>query len=85
MKAYGNQVLVKRTKAPESIGGIIIPENVATEYKLRGTVISAGPAIEMIDPEDLIDKEIVFSKASSFKILGEEYIVVNEEDILAIL
>lgn len=77
----------KETKTPS---GIILPDT-AQERPLRGTVIAVGPG-KLLDngkilPMDVKEGDVVlYGKyaGTEVKIDGEEYVILRQEDILAI-
>jgi chaperonin GroES len=88
----GDRILVKRTQADEkTAGGIILPDS-AKEKPREGTVIAAGPG-KMLDsgeraPMTVKAKDhVLFSSyaGSEVKIEGEEYVILNEDEVLAII
>ncbi|MCC6672204.1 MAG: co-chaperone GroES [Planctomycetes bacterium] len=88
----GDRVLVKRTEAGEKTkGGIFLPDT-AKEKPKEGTVIAIGPgkllengkrAAMSVKPKD----KVLFSSyaGSEVKLDGEEYIVLSEDEVLAVL
>lgn len=92
MKPLNDHVLVKRLEQ-ESIsrGGIIIPDS-AKEKPTKACVIAVGPGKRSKDgshqPMDLKPgDEVLFGKysGSEVKIDGEEYVILREDDILAVV
>ena len=82
MKAYGENVVVKPTKAPTvSTGGIHLPGAASDRYARRGTVISIGSDVEGVNLKD----EIVFTMSDPVEVDDDIYIVVHKKHILAIL
>jgi chaperonin GroES len=87
-----DRILVKREEeSEEKIGGIIIPDT-AKEKPQRGKVVAAGNGKVGDDgkrtPLDVKSGDrILFGKysGSEVKIDGEEYLILREEDVLAIL
>jgi chaperonin GroES len=87
-----DRVLLKRIEEKESVkGGIIIPDT-AKEKPMEGEVISAGPGKMMEDgkrsPMDLkAGDRVLFGKyaGTEIKIDDVEYIIMREEEILAVL
>lgn len=92
VKPLGDRVLVKQLEAEEkSKGGIIIPDT-AKEKPKEGTVKAAGKGKVLedgkIQPLSVQSGDrILFSSyaGTEVKIEGEEYIIMKEEDILAII
>jgi chaperonin GroES len=87
-----DRVLVKRVEEKEVVkGGIIIPDT-AKEKPMEGEVIAAGPGKIMEDgkraPMDVkAGDRILFGKYSGteIKIDDQDYVIMREEEILAIL
>jgi chaperonin GroES len=94
MKArpLSDRVLLKRIEEKEAVeGGIIIPDT-AKEKPMEGEVISVGPGKIMEDgkrsPMDLkAGDRVLFGKyaGTEIKIDDEEYVIMREEEILALL
>jgi chaperonin GroES len=91
VKPIGDRVLVKRLEAEEKTkGGIVLPDT-AKEKPKQGEVIAVGTGkiedgkkIEMNVKKG--DKVLFSSYAGTdVKIEGEEYLILKEEDILAII
>jgi chaperonin GroES len=92
VKPLNDRVLVKRTEELQvTKGGIYIPDT-AKEKPIEGKVIAVGPG-KMSDSGNrmtLAVKEgdrILFGKyaGTEIKIEGEDYLMMREEDILAII
>ena len=87
-----DRVILKRIEETQTIkGGIIIPD-MAKEKPMEGEVISAGPGKIMADgkrsPMDVkAGDRVLFGKYSGteIKVGVEEYLILKEEDILAIV
>lgn len=87
-----DRVLVKRVEEEETKqGGIIIPDT-AKEKPQQGEVIAAGKGVLLEDGEwaPLTVKagdKILFGKyaGSEVKIEGEEYLILREDEILAVI
>ena len=94
MKArpLSNRVLLKRIEEKEAVkGGIIIPDT-AKEKPMEGEVISVGPGKMKEDgkrsPMDLkAGDRVLFGKyaGTEIKIDDVEYVIMREEEILAVL
>ena len=87
-----DRVLVKRIEEVQvTKGGILIPDT-AKEKPIEGKVISVGPG-KMSDagnrmPLQLKEGDrVLFGKyaGTEIKMEGEEYLMMREEDILAVL
>ena len=88
-----DRILVKREddSGEEKIGGIIIPDT-AKEKPQRGKVVAAGNGKVADDGKRIsldvkTGDRILFGKYSGneVKIDGEDYLILREEDVLAIL
>jgi chaperonin GroES len=87
-----DRILVKREEeSEEKIGGIIIPDT-AKEKPQRGKVVAAGNGKIAEDGKRIAldvksGDRILFGKYSGneVKIDGDDYLILREEDVLAIL
>ena len=87
-----DRILLKRIEEKESIkGGIIIPDT-AKEKPQEGLVVAVGNG-KILENGTKISLEVkdgdrvLFGKYSGteFKVDGEEYLIVREDDVLGIL
>jgi len=87
-----DRVLVKRIEEKEVVkGGIIIPDT-AKEKPMEGEVVAVGPGKLLEDgkraPIDVkVGDRVLFGKyaGTEIKIDDEDYVVMREEEILAVL
>ena len=93
LKPLNDHVIVKPTSQEEkTASGIILPDTVNKEKPEQGEVISIGPG-KMLDngqrsPMSVqVGNKVIFKKYSpdEVKADGQEYLVLREEDILAII
>jgi len=92
IKPLGDKVLVKRLKAEEiTAGGIVLPDT-AKEKPKEGKIIAVGRGRLLKDGSyapfsvKIGDKVLFTSYAGTeIKLHGEEFLVMNEEDILAVV
>ncbi len=92
MKPLHDRVLIKRLDDERtSAGGIVIPDT-ASEKPSRGKVIAVGSGKILNDGKVLpltvkVGDTVLFSKYGydEVKVDGEEYFILKEENILAIL
>ena len=92
LKPLADRVVVKPAEAEEvSKGGIILPDT-AKEKPQQGEIMAVGPGKiadsgEMIKPQIKKGDKVLYGKYSGTEITveGEEYLIVRESDILAIL
>ena len=92
VKPIGDKILVKRLEAQEvSKGGIVLPDS-AKEKPQEGKVVSLGEGRRTDEGKQVPftvkkgDRVIFTSYAGSeVKIDGEEYLILGEDDILAVV
>ncbi len=92
LKPLGDRLVVKPTEAEEkTAGGIVLPDT-AKEKPQQGVVIAVGPG-KLLDngktvPMDLsVDDTVYYAKygGTEIKIGSEEYVILRQDDVLAIL
>lgn len=92
IKPLNDRILVKPIEQEEEkVGGIIIPDT-AKEKPQEGEVIAVGPG-KMLESGErqamsvAVGNKVLYGKYSSTEIKygGEEYLIMREEDVLAIL
>lgn len=92
VKPLGDRILVQRIEViDEASGGIIIPDT-AKEKPQRGKIVALGTGKrnkrgETIPWDVNEGDEVLFGKYSGtdIRIGGEEYLFIDEDDILAIM
>ncbi len=91
MKPLGDRVVIKNMEAEETTKGGIILTAAAKEKPLMAEVIAVGPG-GVVDGKDVqmqvkVGEKVIYSKyaGSEIKIDGEEYKIVRQSDILAIV
>lgn len=92
IKPIGDHVLVKRSNAAEvSAGGIVLPEN-AKEKPKEGKIIAVGNGKVLDDGKrsEFVVKpgdRVIFTSYAGTEVKhdGEDYLVMTEGDILAIV
>lgn len=92
LKPLGDRIIAKALSA-ESVtpGGIVLPDS-AKEKPLEGEVIAVGPGAQLdsgkIRPMDVkVGDKIIYGKygGTEVKVGGEEYIILRQDDVLAII
>jgi chaperonin GroES len=92
VKPLDDRVLLKQCEAEEvTAGGIVLPDS-AKEKPQRGKVVATGPG-KLLDNGDRgslsVKKgdEVFYGKyvGTEIKIDGEEYVLIRESDILAVI
>ena len=92
VKPLGDRVLVKRLdEEQQTKGGIIVPDT-AKEKPQQGKITEVGPGRmtddgKRIPPDVKKGNKVLFGKSSGTEISvgDEEYLILREEDILAIV
>lgn len=92
IKPLADRVLVKRLEEEEEqkIGGIIIPDT-AKEKPQEAEIIAVGPGKvedgKRVEIEVKVGDKVLIGKYSGteVKLDGEEYLIMREDDILAIV
>jgi chaperonin GroES len=92
IKPLGDRVVVKRIEEePKTKGGIVLPDT-AKEKPQKGKVIAVGTG-RILDNGQRVPLEVkegdivVFAKygGTEIEIDGEEYVILSERDLLAVL
>jgi len=91
VQPLGDRVLLKPLEAEEKTkGGIILPDT-AKEKPQEGEIVSIGSGRtedgKKVELEVKIGDKVLYGKYSGteIKVDGEDYLIVKEEDILAII
>ena len=92
IKPLGDRIVVKPMEAEEKTkGGIILPDTVK-EKPVEGTIVAAGPGRKsddgkIVDMEVKVGEKILYGKYSGTEVTieGEEYLIMRESDIFAIV
>ena len=92
VKPLADRVIIRPLEAEQkTAGGIIIPDN-AKEKPQKGEVVAVGPG-RVADNGQKIDMclkkgdKVLYGKYSGSEVTidGEEYLIVRESDVLAVL
>lgn len=92
MKPLGDRVIVRPAAAEEKTkGGIILPDT-AKEKPVIGEVVAVGPGKvtddgKKVTPEVKVGDKVLYGKYSGTEVTveGEEYLIMREADIFAIV
>ena len=93
IKPIGDHIVVKTIKEEEvTASGIVLPDTMDTEKKAQGEVISIGPGKllengQRAQMEVKIGEVILYKKwgGDEVKVDGQEYKIITQEDVLAVL
>ncbi|MGM0440002.1 MAG: co-chaperone GroES [Chlamydiota bacterium] len=90
IKPLNNRVLIKRSEAPASKGGILLPDT-AQEKPKEGEVIAVGPGKldengKVLPMTVKVGDKVIFSSfaGTEVKFDDEDFVIMSEEDILGI-
>jgi chaperonin GroES len=91
IKPLGNRVLIKRSKAQTTKGGILLPDS-AQEKPKEGEVIAVGPGKidEHGTKENMqlkVGDRVLFSSYAGTEVKSdnEEMLILSEDDILGVI
>ena len=87
LKPLGSRVVLKEQEAEEKTqSGILLPDS-AKEKPQAAVVFSVGPGTEKVKMQVKPSDKVIYSQYSGTEVkLGEEeYKIVNQEDILAVV
>jgi len=92
IKPLGEKIVVKRLEAKEkSAGGIVLPD-AAKEKPQEGRVVALGEGRVLEDGKRVpfsvkVGDRIIFASyaGSEIKLEGEEHLILQEDDVLAIV
>lgn len=92
IRPLGEKVLIKRLEAElKTKGGIVLPDN-AKEKPQKGTVLAVGDGKLLDDGtrakfQVAVGNKVLFASyaGTEIKIAGEDYMLMDESDVLAIL
>ncbi len=93
LKPLGDNVIVKPITEDEMTkAGIVLPDTVDKEKPEKGEIVAVGPGKRLDNGQRAemsvkIGDRVMFKKYSpdEIKIEGEEYLVISESDIIAII
>jgi len=84
IKPLGKRVLIKQVEQEEvTKSGIVLPGTASKEKPITGEVLAVGKDVEDVKAGD----KVIFEKytGTEVKLDGQEYIIVKEQDIIAIV
>ena len=91
IKPLGDRVVIKNLEAEETTRGGIILTNAAKEKPVMAEVLAVGPGGN-VDGKEIkmhvnVGEKVIYSKyaGTEVKLDGEEYIIVRQNDILAVV
>ena len=91
VKPLGDRVVIKNLEAEETTKGGIILAGAAKEKPVMAEVLAVGPGGN-VDGKEItmnvsVGQKVIYSKyaGTEVKLDGEEYIIVRQSDILAVV
>jgi len=92
IKPLADRVVVKPAEAEETTSGSIIIPDTAKEKPQEGEIVAAGPGKvadsgERVDMEVKVGDKILYGKYSGTEVTidGDDYLIMRESDVLAII
>lgn len=87
VKPLADRVLILPNPAEEkTAGGLFIPDT-AKEKPLAGKVVAVGPGTKEVTMEVKVGDQVLYGKyaGTELQIEGESYLIMKQNDILAII
>ncbi|MBE6196904.1 MAG: co-chaperone GroES [Rikenellaceae bacterium] len=87
VKPLADRVLILPNPAEEkTAGGLFIPDT-AKEKPLAGKVVAVGPGTKEVEMEVKVGDQVLYGKyaGTELQIEGESYLIMKQNDILAII
>ncbi|MCE5322826.1 co-chaperone GroES [bacterium] len=92
LKPLGDRIIAKALDAEKvTAGGIVLPDS-AKEKPQEAEVVAVGPGTQLesgkVAPMDVkVGDKIIYGKyaGTEVKVGGEEYVILRQEDVLAIM
>ena len=83
----GDRVVLKQFEAEETTKSGIILASKSQEKPQEAEVVAVGPGTEDVKMEVSVGQKVIYSKyaGTEVKLDGEEYIIVKQNDILAVV
>ena len=91
LKPLGDRVVIKNMEAEETTKGGIILTSAAKEKPVMAEILAVGPGGKVdgkeVDMYVKVGQKVIYSKyaGTEVKLDGEEYIIVRQSDILAVV
>lgn len=91
IKPLGDRVVIKRLEAEEKTKSGIVLTGTAKERPQEAEVVAVGPGAivdgKRVEMDVKVNDKVLFSKyaGTEVKLDGEEYIILKQDDILAIV
>ena len=87
VKPLSDRVLILPNPAEEKIAGGLIIQDTAKERPLAGKVVAVGPGTAEVKMEVKVGDQVLYGKyaGQELQIDGETYLIMKQNDILAII
>ncbi|MDO4176724.1 MAG: co-chaperone GroES [Bacillota bacterium] len=87
IKPLGSKVVIKEIEAEEKTSGGIVLVASAQEKPQMAEVLAVGPGTDEVKMELKVGDKVIFSKyaGTEVKFQGEEVMIMDQRDILAIV
>ena len=85
IKPLGDRVVIKMVETEETTKSGIILTAAAKEKPQYAEVVAVGPGTKDVEMELAVGDKVIMSKyaGTEIKLDGEEYIILNQNDVLA--
>ncbi|MDD6880010.1 MAG: co-chaperone GroES [Firmicutes bacterium] len=87
IKPLGDRVVIKKVEAQETTQGGLILTSAAKEQPQVAEVVAVGPGTKDVEMELKVGDKVIFSKygGAEVKYQGEEYTIMHQSEILAVI
>lgn len=87
IKPLGSRIVIKRSEVQEKTASGIILTGQAKERPQTAEVIAVGPGTDDEKIEVKVGDTVIYAQyaGTDVKYLGEEYIIISQKDVLAIV
>jgi len=92
LRPLEDRVVVQAVTEEKTVAGIIIPETVSKEKPQKGKVVAVGPGKfdnngKRMPMEVKVGDTVLFTKygPTEVKVDGEELLILNQSDVMAVL
>lgn len=87
IRPLGDRVVIKRLEAEETTKSGIVLTGASKEKPQEAEVIAVGPGTSEVKMEVKVGDKVLFSKygGNDIKLHGEEYIILSQSEVLAVI
>ncbi|MGL4876256.1 MAG: co-chaperone GroES [Clostridium sp.] len=87
IRPLGDRIVIKRLEAEETTKSGIVLTGTAKERPQEAEVVAVGPGTKDVDMEVKVGDKVLYAKytGTEVKVSGEEFIILKQEDVLAVV